>query len=84
MLKATREAVYRFRKGGKEGICEVVSTPRGRFLVLHSSLKGKYSVGDREEEWDLLEHSSFKDVKEVVIEYKDLPLDIRRALSKVG
>ncbi|MEM1623940.1 MAG: hypothetical protein QW543_07440 [Sulfolobales archaeon] len=84
MLKATREAVYRFRKGGREGICEVVSTPCGRFLVLHSSLKGKYSVGDKEEEWNLLEHSLFKDVKEVVIEYKDLPTDVRRALSKAG
>ncbi|MEM2007407.1 MAG: hypothetical protein QXG17_06485 [Sulfolobales archaeon] len=84
MLKTSREAVYRFRKGGKEGVCEVVSTPRGRFVIVHSSLRGRYSVGDKEEEWDLLEHSSFKDVKEVVVEYKDLPLDIRRALSRVG
>lgn len=84
MIRATREAVYRFRKGGVEGICEVVSTPQGRFVVVHSLLRGKYSIGDREEEWDLLEHSSFKDVKDVVIEYKDLPPDIRRALSRVG
>lgn len=84
MIKATREAVYRFKKGGVEGICEVLSTPQGRFVVIHSLLKGRYSIEDREEEWDLLEHPSFKDVKDVIIEYKDLPLDVRRVLSKVG
>lgn len=84
MIKATREAVYRFKKAGLEGVCEVVTTPQGRFVVLHSLLRGKYSLGDREEEWDLLEHPSFKDTKNVVIEYKDLPLDVRRALSRVG
>lgn len=83
MMRVTREAVYRFKKGGSEGLCEVVASPVGRFAILHSLLKGKYSVGDREEEWDLLEHSTFKDVKDVVLEYKDLPPDVRRAISKV-
>lgn len=83
MIRVSREAVYRFRKAGLEGICEVVVGPRGRFVVLHNTLKGKYTIGDREEEWDMLEHQSFKDVKNVVVEYENLPQDVRRALSRV-
>lgn len=83
MIKISREAVYRFRKGGLERVCEVVTSQKGRFVVLHSTLKGKYMVGDREEEWNLLEHQSFKDVRNVVIDYENLPQDVRRALSKV-
>ncbi|MCS7099025.1 MAG: hypothetical protein RMH84_03615 [Sulfolobales archaeon] len=84
MLKATREAVYRYRKRGVEEICEIVATPIGRFVVVHRALKGRYSAGDREEEWDLLNHKSFQDVKNVVLEYEDLPADVRRALSRAG
>ncbi len=84
MLRVTREAVYRFRKGGIEGVCEVVSSPLGRFVVVHGLLRGSYELGDKEESWDLLEHQSFKDVKDIVVEYKDLPLDVRRALSRVA
>ncbi len=83
MIKISREAVYRFRKGGLEGVCEVVAGQKGRFVVLHNTLKGKYIVGDKEEEWNILEHQSFRDVKNVVVDYEDLPQDIRRALSKV-
>ncbi|MCX8184928.1 MAG: hypothetical protein RMI56_00055 [Sulfolobales archaeon] len=84
MLKAAREAVYRYRKGVVERVCEVVTTSVGRFVVIHESLKGRHSVGDREEEWDLLSHQSFQDLKNVVVEYEDLPADVRRALSRVG
>ena len=84
MIRVTREAVYRFRKGSLEGLCEVVASPRGRFVVVHNLLKGKYSVGDREEEWDLLENPAFRDVKDIVLDYKDLPVDVRRAISRAG
>lgn len=84
MIRVTREAVYRFRKGGAEGVCEVVSSPLGRFVVVHSLLRGSYKLGDREESWDLLEHQSFRDVKDIVVEYGDLPPDVRRALSRVA
>ncbi len=83
MIRVTREAIYRFRKGGAEGVCEVVTSPLGRFVVLHSLLRGRYKLKDKEEDWDLLEHQSFRDVKDIVVEYEDLPLDVRRALSRV-
>ncbi|MCC6046616.1 MAG: hypothetical protein LM571_00245 [Desulfurococcaceae archaeon] len=82
MIRVSREAVYRFRKGGVEGVVEIVAGPRTRYVVLHKVLKGKYTIEDREEEWNLLEHQAFKDVKDVVVDYGELPLDIRRALAR--
>lgn len=82
MIKVSREAVYRFRKGSIEGIVEVVAGPRTRYVVLHKVLRGKYVIGDREEEWNLLEHQAFKDVKEVSVDYSDLPLEVREALAR--
>ncbi len=83
MIRVSREAVYRFRKGGSEGVVEVVAGPRARYVVVHKALKGKYVIEDREEEWNLLEHQAFKDLKDVAIDYGDLPLEIREALAKV-
>jgi len=82
VIRVSREAVYRFRKGGIEGVVEVVAGPRTRYVVLHRVLKGRYVVGDREEEWDLLEHQAFKDVKEVSVDYGDLPPEVREALAR--
>ena len=82
MIRVSREAIYRFRKGGIEGVVEVVAGPRTRYVVLHRVLKGRYVVGDREEEWDLLEHQAFKDVKEVSVDYGDLPPEVREALAR--
>jgi len=83
MIRVSREAVYRFRKGGSEGVVEVVAGPRVRYVVVHKVLKGKYVIEDREEEWNLLEHQAFKDLKDVAVDYGDLPLEIREALAKV-
>jgi len=83
MIRVSREAVYRFRKGGSEGVVEVVVGPRARYVVVHKVLSGKYVIGDREEEWYLLEHQAFKDLKDVVVDYSDLPLEIREALARV-
>jgi hypothetical protein len=82
VIRVSREAVYRFRKGGIEGVVEVVTGPRARYVVLHKVLRGRYAIGDREEEWNLLEHQAFKDVKDVVVDYGELPLDVRRALAR--
>jgi len=82
VIRVSREAIYRFRKGGIEGVVEVVAGPRTRYVVLHRVLKGRYVVGDREEEWDLLEHQAFKDVKEVSVDYGDLPPEVREALAR--
>jgi len=84
MLKAIREAVYLVEKSGKSLVLEILRTPEGKsFLVIHQTLKGSYVKGEEGEvkSWDLLELDAFKDVKDKKINYNDLPVDVRRALS---
>ncbi len=84
MLKATREAVYLVEKSGKSLVLEILRTPEGKsFLVVHQTLRGSYARGEEGEVkgWDLLELDAFKDIKDKKINYDDLPVDVRRALS---
>ena len=84
MLKAVREAVYFIEKGGKPLLLEILRTPEGKsFLVVHQTLRGSYVKGEEGEvkSWDLFELEAFKDVKDKKINYSDLPVDVRKALS---
>jgi len=83
-LKAIREAVYLVEKSSKPLVLEILRTPEGKsFLVIHQTLKGSYVKGEEGEEktWDLFELDAFKDVKDRKIDYNELPVDVRRALS---
>ena len=82
MLRASRESVYHVVKGSREFVVEVLRTPEGKsFVAIHMSLFGKYSLGDEEKEWDLLELEPFRAVKDTKVEYPSLPPEVRKALS---
>lgn len=84
MLKAQRQSIYHVKKGKERVIVEHYRTPDGKsFVVVHKTLKGSYPVGEEEKEWDLLELSDFKEVKDTVVEYETLPPEIRKAISEV-
>jgi len=84
VLKAQRQSIYRVRKGGESVVVEHYRTPDGKsFVVVHKTLKGSYKLGEEEEEWDLLELSDFKEVKDTEVDYEALPPEIRKAISEV-
>jgi len=84
VLKAQRQSIYHVRKGGERVVVEHYRTPDGKsFVVVHKTLKGSYTIGDEEKEWDLLELSDFKEVKDTEVDYETLPPEIRKAISEV-
>ncbi len=84
MLKAQRQSIYHVRKGEERVVVEHYRTPDGKsFVVVHKTLKGSYAIGDEEKEWDLLELSDFKEVKDTEVDYETLPPEIRKAISEV-
>ncbi|MEO3993620.1 MAG: hypothetical protein QN229_04915 [Desulfurococcaceae archaeon TW002] len=84
MLKAQRQSVYHVKKGEERIVVEHYRTPDGKsFVVVHKTLKGSYVVGEEEKEWNLLELSAFKEVKDTEVEYETLPPEIRKAISEV-
>lgn len=84
MLKAQRQSIYHVKKGKERVVVEHYRTPDGKsFVVVHKTLKGSYPAGEEEKEWNLLELSDFKEVKDAVVEYETLPPEIRKAISEV-
>jgi len=76
--------VYLVRKGGREFVVEILRTPDGKaFVSVHFTLGGAYPLGEEVKEWDLLELSSFKEVKDTPTDYESLPPDVRRAISEL-
>ncbi len=84
MLKAQRQSVYLVRKSGERVVVEHYRTPDGKvFIVVHKTLKGSYTAGDEVKEWDLLELSDFKEVKDSEVDYTTLPPEVRSAISDI-
>jgi len=83
MLKAIVEAVYLAKKGRDEILVEVLRTPGGKsFVAVHRNFWGRYITEDGDvKEWDIFELENFKDVKDSPVEYKTLPVDVRKAIS---
>lgn len=84
MLRAQRQSIYLARKSGERVVVEHYRTPDGKvFVVVHKTLKGSYTAGDEEKEWDLLELSDFKEVKDAEVDYVTLPPEVRKAISEI-
>ncbi len=80
MIRVERQGVYRVKSGKEEYLVEIVATREGkRYAVIHKTLRGTYQKGDEVHSWELEELEWSKDAE--VVNYADLPKDVRTAIS---
>lgn len=76
MLKGSIEKMYLVKDGISRYLVEIIKTSGGgTYVAVHKDLVVKYTRGDEVKEW------SYDLGKAEEVDFKSLPVDVRRAIS---